>query len=94
MTTQNDDRKPDPLVSFMLAYLSDKTSASGQEVAQAYAREQSKDKDRPIPWKRYFQAVKQQALHQARAGIIEILHKGKPVDPSEVKGVVRYRLKV
>ncbi len=32
-------------------------------------------------------------MHLARAGQIELLRKGKPVDdPARVKGVVRYRL--
>ncbi|CCQ73723.1 DUF3253 domain-containing protein [Magnetospira sp. QH-2] len=93
MTNENEQRKPDPLVTFMMSFLSDKASAGGQEIAQAYAKEQTKDHGKPVPWRRYFQAVKQQALHQARAGTLEILHKGKPIDPTEVKGVVRYRLK-
>ena len=37
-------------------------------------------------------AVRQQAIHLARQGRIEIVRKGRPVDPNKVKGVVRLRL--
>lgn len=50
-------------------------------------------KDPPDVWKKYLAAVKQQAVHLARSGRLEILRKGKPADPDNFKGVVRLRLK-
>ncbi|MEC8198924.1 MAG: DUF3253 domain-containing protein, partial [Pseudomonadota bacterium] len=49
--------------------------------------------DPPDFWRRYLNAVRQQAKHLARMGRIEILRKGKPVDPNDFKGVYRLRLK-
>ena len=47
-----------------------------------------------IDWRRALPRLKQIACDLARAGEIEILRKGKPVDPAgEIKGVVRYRVK-
>jgi hypothetical protein len=43
-------------------------------------------------WRRYMNAVRQQATHLARQGRIEITRKGQPVDPKNFKGVVRLRL--
>lgn len=50
------------------------------------------DKRPPRP-DRYRRAVKQQAIHLARTGKIDILRNGKPVDPNDFKGVWRMRLK-
>ena len=37
-------------------------------------------------------AVKQQAIHLAKSGRIEIIRKGEPVDPRDFKGIVKMRL--
>ena len=37
-------------------------------------------------------AVRQQMVHLARQGRIEIVRRGRPVDPNDFKGVVRLRL--
>ena len=68
-------------------------SVSPEDVARAVAERRRKANDRPDLWRRYLSAVKQQAIHLARAGEIEVLRKGQPVeDPARAKGVVRYRL--
>jgi hypothetical protein len=36
--------------------------------------------------------VRQAAIRLAQAGRIEILRKGKPVDPAGVRGVIRLRI--
>jgi hypothetical protein len=36
-------------------------------------------------------AVRQQAIHLARNGRLQITRKGEPVDPNKFKGVVRLR---
>ncbi|HTQ70840.1 MAG TPA: DUF3253 domain-containing protein [Acidocella sp.] len=44
-------------------------------------------------WRRSLAPVKLAAQRLARAGQIEILRKGKPVDPEALHGVIRLRLK-
>ena len=63
-----------------------------ESVARAIATARARPSDGPNAWRRYLSAVKQQALHLARQGRIEIVRKGKPVDLADFKGVVRYRL--
>jgi hypothetical protein len=43
-------------------------------------------------WRHGLAPVKRAAQRLARAGQIEILRKGKPVDPENLHGVVRLRL--
>ena len=43
-------------------------------------------------WQTLMGAVRRVAVRLARAGRIEILRKGKPVDPADVRGVIRLRL--
>ncbi len=63
------------------------------EIAQAFAEPRRKKSDPPDHWRRYLNAVRQQALHLARAGRIVILRRGKPQDPqTPIKGVIRLAL--
>lgn len=62
------------------------------DVARAFAAARAKPGDGPQAWRRYMNAVKQQMVHLARAGRIEIIRKGQLVDPNDFKGVVRLRL--
>lgn len=43
-------------------------------------------------WRKFLTPVKQAAQRLARAGKIEILRKGKPIDPELLHGVIRLRL--
>ena len=43
-------------------------------------------------WQRLMTPVRNAAIGLALAGRIEILRKGKPIDPAEVRGVIRLRL--
>lgn len=58
-------------------------SVSPNEVAQSLA---------PEEWRRLLGPVRQAAAALARAGRIEILRKGRPVDPEGVRGVIRLRI--
>jgi len=89
--TGTETAKEDPVALCILACLADGRSISPQAAAKAFADGQSRP-GRPVPAARYLQAVKQQAVHLARAGRIEILRKGRPVDPDDFKGVIRLRL--
>lgn len=42
-------------------------------------------------WHRILPEVRQEAMALARAGRLDILRKGKPVPPHDVKGVIRLR---
>lgn len=86
----------DPVAAMILeqlAALKPGGSLSPEDVARAVAEARRKANDPPDLWRRYLSAVKQQGVHLARAGSIQVLRKGKPVeDPARAKGVIRYRL--
>jgi hypothetical protein len=42
-------------------------------------------------WRQKLSAVRRAAIRLAEAGEIDILRKGRPVDPAKVKGVIRLR---
>lgn len=46
---------------------------------------------RPEDWNRFMTETRRVAVQMAEAGEIEILRKGKPVAPDEVRGVIRLR---
>ncbi|OYW79730.1 MAG: hypothetical protein B7Z26_07590 [Asticcacaulis sp. 32-58-5] len=48
----------------------------------------------PETWRRQLPKVRTTAVGLARQGKIEILRKGKPVDPNTFKGIYRLRLPV
>lgn len=90
-----DTPRDDPVAQAILALLADRrpgASASLMDAARAYAELRRRPGDGPALWRRYMHAVRQQAVHLARQGRIEILRRGKPVDPNDFKGVVRLRL--
>jgi 1,6-anhydro-N-acetylmuramate kinase len=75
-----------------LAGLAEGDSISLMDAARAVADTRRKPTDGPELWRRYMNAVRQQATHLARQGRIEIVRKGEPVEPKNFKGVVRLRL--
>ena len=90
------EKKLDPVAISILTSLNDAgpgKAISPEKAARAYAETRSRNSDPPDIWRRYLNAVRQQAKHLARMGRIDILRKGKPVDPNDFKGVYRLRLK-
>ncbi len=87
----NDDPQDDPVATAILAAIEAAGGATiaPREVAQALAAQHPKPRDRPDAWRRYLTAVRQQALHLARNGRIQLVRRGQPVDPHNVKGVIR-----
>ena len=77
-----------------LSGLSPGTSISMMDAARVVADRRRRPTDGAELWRRYMNAVRQQATHLARQGRLEILRKGQPVDPKNFKGVVRLRLPV
>jgi hypothetical protein len=92
MTT--DDQSLDPVAQAILDLLAENDrSVSPEQVARALASRRARPSDPPDLWRRYLNAVRQQALGLARRGGLQILRKGKPVDPNKpVKGVIRLAL--
>jgi hypothetical protein len=89
-----DDQSLDPVAQAILDLLAGQSrSVSPEDVARALAARRARPSDPPDLWRRYLKAVRQQALALARRGRLQILRKGKPVDPNKpVKGVIRLAL--
>lgn len=103
MTTRPDDTpetpagKLDPVAATILELLQAAgpgASISPDEVARTFWQPRARPSDPADGWRRYMNAVNQQARFLARQGRIEILRKGRPVeDPNApIKGVIRLRL--
>ena len=58
------------------------------EVARALAQDGP-----PETWQRFLTAVRRAAIRLADAGRIDILRKGKPIDPAATRGVIRLRIR-
>ena len=75
------------IIMSMLSSLGPQASINPNAVAQQITEEKEAQR-----WRRNLPKVKQAALHLARIGEIDILRKGKPVEPQGLKGVYRLRL--
>lgn len=98
MTDSQDEPQPkaakdDPIAGVILDMLADGKSLTFNDIAQGIFAAKRKQNDRPDGWRRYLTAVKQQAVHLARQGRVEIVRKGEVADPEDFKGIVRVRLK-
>ena len=95
-TSGGGDNKPDAVAQKILELLhtgGPDHTVSPDEVARAFAETRRRKSDPPDVWRRYLQAVRQQALHLARAGRIVILRRGEPQDPqAPIKGLIRLGL--
>lgn len=87
------DKRRDPVAEFILETLSESGSLAPVDIARAIGERRRRPSDKPDAWRRYLVPVKQQMLHLARAGEIEIVRKGEVVDPEDFRGIVRMRLK-
>lgn len=91
---KNDTEKQlDPVAVYILDVLAEHESLAPVDIARAYASLRARPSDKPDAWRRYMNSVKQQMLHLARAGLVEIVRKGEVVDPEDFRGVIRMRLK-
>lgn len=92
--SDDDDRKLDPVAVEIIYFLRDAPAnkpVSAEQIARSIAEKAAartaKEKPSPNAWRRYFQAVKNQAFHLARIGRIEITRKGEAVAPDDLKGL-------
>lgn len=72
------------------------TTASGAE-ASISPTDVARALSPPPPselWRTKLSAVRRAAIRLALAGEIDILRKGKPVEPSAARGVIRLRLRI
>lgn len=90
--TENTPPQDDPIAITILEMLADGTSLQFKDIAVRIFEKRRKAKDRPDGWRRYMTSVKQQAVHLARQGRVEIVRKGQVADPNDFKGIVRVRL--
>lgn len=95
MTTDTENKAPqnDPIADSILLLLRDSKPLTFQAAAQRIAEDRRKPKDPPDLWKRYLTAVRQQAIHLARQGRVELIHRGELVDPGDFKGLIHMRLR-
>ncbi len=61
--------------------------AIARAIAERKAKRDAQGRVPPDAWRRYFRAVKDQALHLARRGQITVTRKGKPVAAADLKGL-------
>jgi len=91
-----DPQRPDAVAQAILDQLRAAgagASLSPDDIARAFAESRRKKSDPPDLWRRYLNAVRQQALHLARDGRIVILRHGTPQDPkAPIKGLIRLSL--
>ncbi len=61
--------------------------AIARAIAERKAKRDAQGRVPPDAWRRYFRAVKDQALHLARRGQVTVTRKGKPVAAADLKGL-------
>ncbi|MDH5187598.1 MAG: DUF3253 domain-containing protein [Rhodospirillaceae bacterium] len=86
------ETKDDPIAMVILQTLAGSKTLTFKDIAMTLAEKKRRPKDGPELWRRYINAVKQQAVHLARKGRVEIIRKGEVADPDNFKGIVRVRL--
>ncbi len=93
----NDEKNAlDPVATAILEVVQDRgvgKSACPTDVARLVAERRRRPGDPPELWRRYLQAVREQARFLARQGQIDILRRGERQDPhAPIKGVIRLTL--
>ncbi|WP_334129275.1 DUF3253 domain-containing protein [Sneathiella sp.] len=95
MTSSDKSEKPkvpdDPVVGYILRAVSTGRDVAPREVAEAIAADRAKPGSPTDMWRKYMTAVRQQAIHLARAGRLHIIRKGEIADPNDFKGLYKLR---
>ncbi|MCY0146871.1 DUF3253 domain-containing protein [Hoeflea sp. G2-23] len=87
--TSDPSRRPDALRAAILAALS--KLAPGKSISPSDAARLLAGSDEK-QWSRLMKPLRLVSVEMAKAGEIEILRKGKPVDPDNFRGVYRLAL--
>ncbi|MCG8492253.1 MAG: DUF3253 domain-containing protein [Sneathiellales bacterium] len=82
----------DPVVTYILNAVADGGEISPNHIAQKIAADRAKENAPKDIWRKYMTAVRQQAIHLARNGRLEIVRKGEVADPNDFKGLYKLRL--
>ncbi len=90
--TKTEALPDDPIVTYIMAALESGDLVSPNAIAQTIARDRATDKTPADLWLKFMTAVRQQAIHLARVGRIEIIRRGKVADPNDFKGLYKLRL--
>ncbi|WP_025899102.1 DUF3253 domain-containing protein [Sneathiella glossodoripedis] len=90
--TKKEAPEDDPVAIYILEALEFGDEVSPNTIAQTIARDKAKETSPPDFWRKFMTAVRQQAIHLARNGRIEIVRKGQAVDPNDFKGLYKLRL--
>lgn len=87
-------RKDDALTVRILSLAAENEDGiSPQNIAKSFFADHRKAKDPDDAWRRYLNPVKQQMVHLARQGRVQIVRKKNDVvDPDDFRGLVRVRL--
>lgn len=86
------ERREDPIALTILSMTADGAAVLPQDVARAFFEAHRRPKDTDEAWRRYLNPVKQQMVHMARQGRVDLVRKrGEVADPNDFKGVVRIR---
>lgn len=92
----DEKRELDPVAAAILETVKRRgagKSACPTDVARLLAERRRRPGDPPELWRRYLQAVREQARFLARQGEIDILRRGERQDPhAPIKGVIRLSL--
>ena len=76
----------------LLSQVRDEKSTSPSISPNDVARLLQSEKGDPLRWQNQLPKVKAVAVGLARQGRLDLLRKGKPVDPNGIKGLYRIRL--
>ncbi|WP_169569231.1 DUF3253 domain-containing protein [Sneathiella limimaris] len=91
-TEKKEPPQDDPIATYILDALSSGEEVSPNTIAQTIARDKQKESSPRDFWRKFMTAVRQQAIHLARNGRIEIVRKGEVADPNDFKGLYKLRL--
>lgn len=80
------DAKPNPVRDAILSLTA--ARGTGKTICPTEAAREVSEKK----WRRALPDVRAEAVRLAKAGVITIYRKGKPVDPDNFKGVIRLGL--
>lgn len=92
--TDEIEKQEDPVRLYIMDAVKDGARVSPRDIAITIAKDRSKPSDPDDIWRKYLLAVKQQAKSLARSGQINILRRGKPIDPNKMKGLVKLSLPI